>query len=252
MALPQMIYAWKPAIEITILWFIIYHVMLFFEGRRAIQALRGIIIILVAFFVFRRFNFEVLDWLLTKLFAVSIIGILIVFHPEIRQGLARLGRRHIFGSALREEEVEHVLKQVLAAAENLCRNKIGALVAIEKNDPLASYIETGVLIDSRVSSELIQTIFTPNSLLHDGGLVVQHGRIVAAGCLFPLSQNQVLSRIYGTRHRAAMGLSEETDAIAVVVSEERQDMSLVHEGKLYRDLSQEELFSRIKEIIKTR
>jgi diadenylate cyclase len=109
-----------------------------------------------------------------------------------------------------------------------------------------------VAIDGRVSSDLIQAIFTPNNPLHDGGLILQQGRIVAAGCLFPLTQNQELSRIFGTRHRAALGLSEETDAIIIVVSEERQDISLVYRGRLYKDLSREDLLSRVKEIIKTK
>lgn len=146
---------WKPVIEILILWFVIYHIMLFFEGTRAIQVLRGIIILLVAFFLFQKLGFEILDWLLTKLFGISVIAILIIFHPEIRQGLARLGQRHLFSTNLREEELDYILKQIGEATENLCRNKIGALIAVEKNDPLTAYIESGVLIDARVSSSTI-------------------------------------------------------------------------------------------------
>ncbi len=241
---------WKPAVEILILWFMIYHLMLFFEGTRAIQLLRGIIILLIAFLLSQRLNFEVLDWLLTKLFAISVIAFLVIFHPEIRQGLARLGQRHFFGTALREEELDYMLSQIVKACENLSKDKIGALIAIEKNTPLTPYIESGVLIDARASSDLIETIFTPNSLLHDGGLIIQHGRIIAGGCLFPLTPNPELSRMFGTRHRAALGLSEDTDAIIIIVSEERQDMSLVYRGKLYKDLSREGLVTRIKEIIK--
>jgi diadenylate cyclase len=223
--------------------------MLFFEGTRAIQVLRGIIILLVAFFLFEKLNFAILDWLLTKLFAISVIAILIIFHPEIRQGLARLGQRHLFGTSLREEEWDYILKEICKAVENLSKAKVGALIAIEKNDPLSAYIESGAPIDARVTSDLIETIFTPNSLLHDGGLVIHQGRIAAAGCLFPLNQNQELSRMFGTRHRAALGLSEESDALIIIVSEERQDISLVYRGKLYKDLSCEELFSKVKEII---
>lgn len=241
---------WKPVFEILILWFMIYHIMLFFEGTRAIQVLRGIITLLVAFFLFQMFGLQILNWLLTKLFGISVIAILIIFHPEIRQGLARLGQRHLFGTSLREEETDYILKQIGEAAENLSKNKIGALIAMEKNDPLAAYIESGVIIDGRVSSDLIENIFTPNSLLHDGGLIIQHGRIIAAGCIFPLTENQDLSRIYGTRHRAALGLSEETDAIVIIVSEERQDMSLVYRGRLHKDLSKEEMLLKIKEAIK--
>ncbi len=243
-------YYWKPCLEIFILWFVIYHILIFFEGTRAIQVLRGIIILLVAFFLFQKLGLETVDWLLTKMFTISVIAILIIFHPEIRQGLARLGQRHLFGTSLKEEELDYVLAQISRAAENLCKEKAGALIAIEKSDPLATYIESGIFIDARVSMELIQTIFTPKNLLHDGGLIIQHGRIIAAGCLFPITHNQDLSRIYGTRHRAALGLSEETDAAIIIVSEERQDMSLVYKGRLYKDLGYEELLAKTKEALK--
>jgi diadenylate cyclase len=224
--------------------------MLFFEGTRAIQVLRGIIVLLFVFFLFQKLDLEILDWIFRKLFAISVIALLIIFHPEIRQGLARLGQRQLFGTTLKEEDLDYILKQIGKAAENLCKDKVGALMAIEKHDSLTTYIESGLFIDAVVSSDLIQNIFTPNSLLHDGGLIVQQGRIKACGCLFPLTQNQDLSRIYGTRHRAALGLSEETDAVVIVVSEERQDISLVYRGKLYKDLSQEDLVSRIKGIMR--
>ncbi|MDD5156047.1 MAG: diadenylate cyclase CdaA [Candidatus Omnitrophica bacterium] len=240
---------WKPLLEISILWLVIYHIILFFEGTRALAAMRGIIIVLVAFFVFQKLNLTILDWLLTKLFGISVIAILIVFHPEIRQGLSRLGQGHLFAQPLRKEDIEQILQQIVKAAEDLCRNKEGALIAIEKNDSLNTYIANGVPIDGRVSSELIENIFIRNSLLHDGGLVIQHGRIAAAGCLFPLSESQGLSRVFGTRHRAALGLSQETDAIIIVVSEERQDISLVYRSRLYKDLSGEEILFRIKDIL---
>jgi len=241
---------WKPITEILILWFVIYHIMIFFEGTRAIHVLRGIIILLLAFFLFQKLGLQILDWLLTKLFGISVIAILVIFHPELRQGLARLGQRHIFSTGLREEELDYMLKEIGKATEDLSKDKFGALIAIEKNDSLAAYIESGVLVDARVSSDLMEAIFTPNNPLHDGGLIIQHGRIAAAGCLFPLTQNQDLSRIFGTRHRAALGLSEETDAIIIIISEERQDMSLVYRGKLYRDLNREGLLSEIKDMIK--
>lgn len=243
---------WKPILEILILWFIIYHIMLFFVGTRAIQVLRGIIILAVAFFVFQKLNLQILDWLMTKLFGISVIAILIIFHPEIRQGLARLGQRNLFSSGLGEEEFDQMLKEVISAVDALLKNKFGALIAIEKDIPLTVYIDSGVSIDAKVSSDLIEAIFTPNNPLHDGGLVIQQGRISAAGCLFPLTQNQDLSRIFGTRHRAALGLSEETDALIITVSEERQNICLVYRGVLYKDIDQQKLFSRIKDIIKSR
>jgi len=247
----DMLYLWGPTIfEIIVLWVAIYHVLLFFEGTRASQVLRGIVILFLVFFLSQRLNFKVLDWLLTKLFGISVIAAFIIFQPEIRQGLAHLGQRNPFGSSMREEEIDLVLKEISRAVEALAKDKIGALVVIEKNDSLASYIQSGIILDAKVSSELIQAVFTPNNPLHDGGLIIRHDKITAAGCLFPLTQKQELSRIFGTRHRAALGLSEEADAIIIVVSEERQDISLVYCGKLYKDLSREELTSRIKEIIK--
>jgi len=246
----QILLIWKPILEILILWFMIYHILLFFEGTRAVQVLRGIIVLLVAFFLFQKVQFEILDWLLTKLFGISVIAILIIFQPEIRQGLARLGQRHLFIQPLREEELDQILEQITLATENLAKNREGALIVIEKNDPLSAYIRLGVSIDAKVSAELIETIFAHNSILHDGGLIIQNGRIAAAGCLFPLTENYELSRIYGTRHRAALGLSEETDAIVIIVSEERQDISLVYRGRLHKDLKREDIISKIKEIIK--
>ncbi|MFA5090406.1 MAG: diadenylate cyclase CdaA [Candidatus Omnitrophota bacterium] len=241
---------WKPVVEVAILWFVIYHIILFFEGTRAIQVVRGIVILLAAFFLFQILHLVILDWLLTKLFAVSVIAILIIFHPEIRQGLARLGQRQLFNSPLREEELDHMIQEISEAADSLSKYKMGAIIAVEKTDPLATYIPSGIIVDARVSAELIEAIFTPNNPLHDGGVVIQNGRVASAGCLFPLSQKQDLNRIFGMRHRAALGLSEETDALIIVVSEERQDVSLVYKGRLYKDLGREEISSKLKEIIK--
>ena len=242
---------WKPIIEIAILWFAIYQILIFFEGTRAIQVLRGITVLLIVYFLVLGLKLEIIEWILAKLFAISVIGILIIFHPEIRQGLARLGQRKLINSDLKQETLDAVLKQVSKAVDNLSRNKIGALIVIEKNDPLNAYVQTGVFVDANLTAEMIENIFTPNSLLHDGGLIIQHERIMAAGCLFPLTQKQDLSRIFGTRHRAALGLSEETDAVIIIVSEERQDISLVYRSKLYKDLSKEELFSKVKDIYKS-
>ena len=243
---------WRPGIEIAILWFLIYQIMLFFEGTRALQALRGIIILLLAFLFFKKFNFLVLSWLFEKLFGISVIAILIIFHPEIRMGLAQIGKRQIFKSSLKDEEIILLSRQIVEGCENLAKNKLGALIAIEKNDSLAAYIQSGEIIDSRVCADLIEAIFTPNNPLHDGGLIISHGRIAAAGCIFPLDINQELNRVFGTRHRAALGLSEETDAILIVVSEERRDMSIIYRRKFYKDLGVIQLETKIKEILKAK
>ncbi len=250
MNLADILIHWKPIVEILILWFVIYEAMLFFEGIRAIQVVRGIAVILVIFFFFQRMGLERLDWLFRNFFATTIIAILIIFHPEIRQGMARLGRRHLFVNQMGDEELDQMLKIISTAAESLANDKIGALIAIEKDDTLSGFVDSGVAVDAKISPELIQAIFTPNNPLHDGAVIIQRGRMTSAGALFPLVQRQDIDRIYGTRHRAALGLSEETDALIIVVSEERQDISLVYLGRLYNNLTHEDLFLKVKEIIK--
>ncbi|MFH1247719.1 MAG: diadenylate cyclase CdaA [Candidatus Omnitrophota bacterium] len=242
--------AWKAVIEIAILWLVIYQILIFLQRSRAIYAFRGIALIAIAFILFHKLDLRVLQWLLEKLFTISIISLLIIFHPEIRQGLAKLGQRQLFNPPLKEEELDVVLQQIARAVESLSREKIGALIAIEKNDSLATYIENGVAVNALVTPDLIQTIFTPNSMLHDGGIIIKDGRIASAGSIFPLTQKQDLSRIFGTRHRAALGLSEETDAIIIAVSEERQNISVVFQSKLYKDLSKDEMLLKIRELIK--
>ncbi|MDD5097957.1 MAG: diadenylate cyclase CdaA [Candidatus Omnitrophica bacterium] len=240
---------WRILTEIVILWFVIYQIMLFFEGTRALQVLRGITILVFAFFIFQKLDFLVLNWLLKKLFGISVIAVLIIFHPEIRQGLAQLGKKKFFKNNLNEEEFDLAIKQIAEACENLAKNKLGGLIAIRKNDALAAYIQSGEIIDSKISANLIQAIFTPNNPLHDGGLIIQHERIAAAGCIFPLTTNQELNRVFGTRHRAALGLSEETDAILIVISEERCDISVIYRKRFYKDLSRLELESKIKQLV---
>lgn len=239
----------KIILEIGILWFLIYQIILFFAGTRAIQVVRGIIVLLALFFIVQRLDLQRLEWMLTKLFAISVVGLLIIFQPEIRQGLARLGRQHLLLFPLREEELDYLLKEIAKAVEQLNKQGIGALIAIERNSSLKPYTQTGVTIDAVATSELLQNIFTPASLLHDGGVIIQHGRINSAGCLFPLDESPDVSRIFGMRHRAAIGLSNETDAVVIVVSEERQSISLAYEGSLQQNLGREELTLKIKQLL---
>ena len=247
-----MINNWKVILEICILWFVIYQIMLFFIGTRTGQVVRGIIVLLIAFFLVQRLGLERIEWLLTKLFAISVIAILIVFQPEIRHGLARLGRHHLFSLPLLEEELDYILKEITRAVDFFARQGIGALIAIERDDSLKTYTETGVNIDGAITSDLLQNIFTPGSMLHDGGVIIQQNRITAAGCLFPLNDDPDLSRIFGMRHRAAIGLSQETDAVVIVVSEERKDVSFAYEGRLSQAMKREELLANIKQLLKQR
>lgn len=247
--MPNLILYWKPVVEIFILWLFIYHILLFFVGTRALQALRGIIILLLAFLIFQKFDFFVLDKLFRELFGISVIAILIIFHPEIRQGLASIGKNQVFKINQNNEDIDLLISQIAQGCENLAQNKLGALIAIEKNDSLSAYIQSGEVIDSRICANLIEAIFTPNNPLHDGGLIIQKTRIAAAGCFFPLTENQQLNRIFGTRHRAALGLSEETDAVLIIVSEERHDISIIYRKKFHKDLGGKQLEAKIKELL---
>jgi diadenylate cyclase len=240
----------KPAIEILILWFLIYRIIIFLTGTRAVKVLIGIAVLILTFLLSQVFELTVVEWLFSKLFGISVIALLVIFSPEIRQGLAQLGQRHMFTPPLKDEELDQVLRQISDAADNLSKDKLGALIAIEIKDSLNAYTESGVIVDARVSADLIQAIFTPNNPLHDGAVIIRQGRILAASCLFPLAHNKDLSRIFGTRHRAALGLSEETDAALIIISEERGDISLVYRGRLFRDISKDDIVTRIKEIIK--
>lgn len=237
---------WKPIIEIAILWFMIYKLLAFIKGTRAVQVLRGIVIITVIFFLTQYLRFDVINWIFTRLFALSVIAFLIVFQPEMRSGLARIGREKVFGNIITEERT---IEEIAKSVSILARKKIGAIIAIQREVNLEPYTESGVTLDSGITSELLNTIFMPNTPLHDGGIVVHGDRIVAAGCLFPLSQNPDISKLLGTRHRAAIGLTEETDAVCVVVSEETGIISVANAGKLTRELDRERLINHLRALL---
>jgi diadenylate cyclase len=239
----------KPVIEISILWFVIFRIMIFFEGTRAGQVWKGIFILIVAFFLAQKLGLNTLDWILTKLFAISVIAIIVIFQPELRFGLARLGQPHLFATGLKEEEVDEFIRQMSAALMYMAQRKIGALIALEREDKLKGYIHSGVLLEAKLSPEFLETIFTPLSPLHDGGVIIQGNQVAAAACLFPLAQNPYLSHSLGTRHRAAIGLTEETDAIVLIVSEETGLVSLAVSGRLTQGLTREELTQNLQELL---
>ncbi len=228
----------RAIIEIGILWVFFYWILVFFQGSVAVQVLRGVVVLVLIFLVAELLNLQVLSWLFGKIVTVVAVAFVIIFHPELRRGLARIGGEAVFRLNPRKEEVvEEVIKGTLA----LSRRRIGAILAIEGQTSLRSYAESGVFMDAVVSSEILQTIFMVGTPLHDGGVIISQGRIVAGACLFPLSQDTRLSKTMGTRHRAAVGLSEETDAVIIVVSEETGTVSLAWKGILKSDLGREDL-----------
>jgi len=226
---------WEITVEILILWGVYYLIYLLLRETAAEQVLKGIVIITVIVMLTRGFNLVIINWLLTRLLAISVIAFLIILQPEIRRALASLGRFGIFSGE--KETIEEIAK----AAKVLSKKKTGALIAIARESGLRRYVESGVSVDSRVTSELINTIFAPGASLHDGGIIISDQRIEAAACLFPLTQNPNISKTMGTRHRAALGLSEETDAVIIVVSEETGNVSLATNGKITKNIDSKDI-----------
>jgi len=232
--------SWEIILEILLLWVAFYVAYLLLKGTAAEQVLKGIIVITAVVMLTRGMNLVIINWLLTRFLAISVIAFLIIFQPEIRRGLARIGRLGIFSGEL------EVLGQVSRAATILAKKKTGALIALEREIGLRRYVESGVSVDARVTSELLNTIFAHNTPLHDGGVIVSERRLEAAACLFPLTQNPHISKVMGTRHRAALGLSEETDSIIIVVSEETGHISLAESGKMRSNIDPKDLVKTLE------
>ncbi len=241
----------KPAIEIFILALIFYRILVFFQGTRAFQVLKGMMYLLVLFLVAQLLRLDTLNWLLAKFFTIWILALVVIFQQEIKQGLARLGQGNLFNISLEDSEVAAIIDELVDVCFTLSEKKTGALIAIEREAKLKTYIDSGILIDGLVSSELILTIFQHDSPMHDGGVVVRGQRIVASACLFPLSENQHLSKIIGTRHRAALGLTEQTDALVLLVSEETGDVTVACEGKFIPVTGPERLRDTLKDLLIT-
>ncbi len=234
--------SWEIIFEILILWGVYYMIYLLLKGTAAEQVLKGIIVIAAVIMLSRGFNLVIINWLLTRLLAISVIAFLIIFQPEVRRGLASIGRFGIFSGE------RHILGEIAKASVILSKKKIGALIAIEREIGLRRYVESGVTIDSQVTSEIINSIFTPRSPLHDGGIIISEHRIEAAACLFPLTQNPNVPKTMGTRHRAALGLSEETDAVVIVVSEETGTISAAAGGKITEDVEHRNLAKMLEKL----
>lgn len=240
----------KTVLEIIILWIVFYRVLVFFEGTRSFQVLKGLTYLVMAFLFSQILGFETLNWLLTKFFGISIIALLIIFQQELRHGLARLGQQHLFTISLEESEIMALIDEMTSAVYKLSNNKVGCIIALERETKLKSYIESGVWLDAKVTSELIQSIFMTQSPLHDGGIIIRGDRIVSASCLFPLSENPNFSKIIGTRHRAALGLTEQTDAVVLMVSEETSEISIAADGRFIPVINRERLVNSLKDLLK--
>jgi diadenylate cyclase len=234
---------WRPVLEIVVLTIFFYSVFSLIRGTRAVQVLKGLVILLIIFFLAQRLHLDTINWLLGKFFPVAMIALIILFQPELRKVLAGLGGNPFVPSLAQNEAI---LEAIAESCHILSKKRIGALVAIENSIGLKNYIESGVRIDSYVTPELLMTLFYPKTPLHDGGVIIQGDHIVAAACLFPLTQQSNIEKSMGTRHRAAIGLSEETDAAVVVVSEETGKVSIALNGKLSTELDKETVLKVLK------
>jgi diadenylate cyclase len=227
---------WRDVLEILIVAYALYRVLRLFHGTRTLQIVTGLGMLLTIYAAAWLLKLEMITYVLGFVFQYGAIALLVVFAPELRAALAHLGQAR-FAGLFRQMEQREVAEEICDAVERLSRSGIGAIVAIEREVPLEAYAESGSPMEAKVSADLLATIFTPYSPLHDGAVLVRGDTIVAAGCILPLSQKSIADRTLGTRHRAALGLSDETDALVVVVSEERSTISVAERGLLWFDLS---------------
>ncbi|SEU26486.1 diadenylate cyclase CdaA [Paenibacillus sp. NFR01] len=242
----------KDIIDILIVSYIIYKALNMVRGTRAIQLLKGVMVLVVIWALSTLLDLYTLKWLMNQMFTFGIFAIFIIFQPELRRGLEQLGRGKFFGrTSENDEEVSKLIGEVIKAVNYLSKRKIGALIVFERATGLNEFTESGIPMRSVVSSELLINIFIPNTPLHDGALIMQNGQIAAAACYLPLSENPFISKELGTRHRAAIGISEVADSVSVVVSEETGQISLAINGQIVRDIKEESLISKLYEELRT-
>jgi len=231
-------------LDISLLSILIYRLLLLIRGTRAAHMMIGLLTIVVLSIAADWLELGGLNWLMSNLKTVWVVGFLILFQPELRRVLAQIGQSRLLAPLVSGTRFA-VLGEIVKAVEELAEERIGGLIVLERNAGLRNYVETGTRLDAAVTSELLLTIFTPRTTLHDGAVIIHGDRVVAAGCILPLSQNPRLSQSLGTRHRAALGLAEETDAVVVVVSEETGGISIAADGKLVRRLDEGTLRSEL-------
>jgi diadenylate cyclase len=228
-------------LDILIVTYVLYRMILWIRGTRAVQLLKGVVVILLATGISNVLHLRALNWLLDKTITIGLVAIPVIFQPELRRALEQLGRGSFFSRTSMDQmdaDMTNVIGEITKATQILSKNKIGALIVMERETGLNEYMETGIPIDARVSSELLINTFIPNTPLHDGAVMIRKNRIVAASCYLPLSDNRNISKELGTRHRAAIGMSEQSDAVAVVVSEETGYVSLAINGEIMRNLDE--------------
>ncbi|MDO4565810.1 MAG: diadenylate cyclase CdaA [Oscillospiraceae bacterium] len=245
---------WRDVIDILIIAYIIYQLMTLVRRTRAAQLLRGIVILLVCYFLSRELELKTVNFLLENVLSFGLLALVVVFQPELRRALEQMGRSRIpilsfftaRDSSANSARWSEVAKQISDSCEHMSRERTGALIVIEREAVLDEVIRTGTGLDAEVTSELLETIFYKGSPLHDGAVIIRDARIVAAGCLLPVSQRSNISRGMGTRHRAAIGMSENADAMIIVVSEETGTISITKDGAIRRHFDRAGLFRELQ------
>ncbi len=244
---------WIDVVDILIVAFLLYQIFVWLKGTAGMQLLKGLFILFIVYFTSQQLGLRTLNWLMDRFMTIILIIIIIVFQPELRRALERLGRGKLFSRVGLSfgTKGSTIVRQVIDAVELCSQDKIGALIVIERGTGLNDHLESGVKIDSQVSEELLISILTKGTPLHDGAIVIQGDRIAAAGCLLPLSDSKLLERKLGTRHRAAIGMSEHSDALVIIVSEETGTISVADNGKISRYLTKENLEELLFDVYKT-
>lgn len=225
-------------VDIALVWFVIYKLILIIRGTKAVQLLKGIIVIVVVRILSSLLKLHTLEWLMNQALTWGFLAIIIIFQPELRRALEQLGRGSLFSRGVGQEESEQetFVNEIIKATEYMAKRRIGALISLERETGMGDYIETGIAIDAITSAELLINIFIPNTPLHDGAVIIQGDSIKAAACYLPLSESPFISKELGTRHRAAIGISEVTDSLTIVVSEETGQISVTKNSELHRSL----------------
>lgn len=239
-------------LDITIVSYILYKFLMLIRGTRAVQILRGIVILLVIINIADLFNLNTIEWLFDKIWSIIFLALAVVFQPELRRALDKLGRGQFFSRAsveLATGDVLRIIDEIVGAIVSCSKTKTGVLLILERETGLNDYIETGIYVDAFVTEEFIVNIFSPRTPLHDGAAIIRGDRIIATACFLPLTDNPYLSTALGTRHRAAIGISEVSDALALVVSEETGSISLARDGKLIGHLDEKQLREELSSVL---
>lgn len=233
---------WEDIVEIIIISFLVYHIMAWAKHTKVWQLMKGIVIILVFILLAILFNMNTIVWIVENVFSIAVIAIVVILQPELRRALEELGRKNIltnfvaFDKPSDERFSDKTVNDLIKASFEMGKVKTGALIVIEQDVALTEYERTGIEVDGLISSQLLINIFEHNTPLHDGAVIVRGNRVVSATCYLPLSDNMQISKELGTRHRAGVGISEVTDALTIIVSEETGNVSVTYEGELYRNL----------------